>query len=284
MKKRTYFTISIFAFLFFAACVSHQNVADAQIRGLDDAIYMFGTFDTNTGKTGFFMKNAVEGDKKTWCVFVGENGSIYKLSLIDKSVGELFVDGKRIPDGEIWKRTVEFKPYLEMVWKQKELEAKSEKNDAKSEEIDSQSEEIDKSEERIDRAEEKLDKLSDERLVAVSKERENLRTQRERLNKLRENINRQREPIETRQSVINRELNSIDMISEMDKVLNQVIVDLKSVGVIKDPKNLSFKLSNRELIVNGRTVSTETFELLKTKYIAESTGETGFLYRWKPKI
>jgi bla regulator protein blaR1 len=284
MKKRTYFTISIFAFLFFSVFVSRQNVADAQIRGLDDAIYMFGTFDTNRGKTGFFNKSSAESDAKKWCVFVGKNGSVYKLSLIDKSVGELFVDGKRIPDGEIWKRTAEFKSYLGMVWKQRELEAESERIDANSEEIDSQSEEIDRSEQRIDKAEEKLDKFSDERQADISKERENLRTQRERLNKLRESIHNQREPVETRQSVIERELNSIDMIREMDKILDQVIVDLKSVGVIKDSKNLSFKLSNRELVVNGKRISTETFELLKTKYIAESTGETGFLYRWKPEI
>ncbi len=96
MNKRTHFTISIFAFLFYAACVSRHNVANAQIRGLDDAIYMFGTFEIKTGKTGFFKKSTVESDKKTWCVFDGKNGSVYKLLLIDKTVSELFVNGKQI--------------------------------------------------------------------------------------------------------------------------------------------------------------------------------------------
>jgi hypothetical protein len=278
MNKKLFAAVSIFAILSIFA------IADAQMQTADDSFYMFGSFDSEIGKTGYFSKNPVENFKITWHVFVGQNGQVYKLSLIEKSVHELFIDGQKFADAEIFKHTAEFKPNLEKIWRDKELEQESEKIDAEAEQFDAKAEEIDKEIDKLDKAEEKLERLSDKISTDFTKERESLNAQRKRLSEIRENYSRQAESFGNRQEKINQEQESLDTKSDLDKVLRQIIIDLKTLHAVKNTEQMSFKLSSKELIVNGFNITNEMFDRLKSKYIIETAWETGFLYRWKPKV
>lgn len=115
MMKRLLRVIPPAAIMAAAIFTSGGDVSHAQ-RPVSDGTYIFGRIDNDRGKSGIFGRSRQAFKDRDWCVFVGANGSVYKMSMIDRSVHELFINGKRVDDSLIWKHTAEFKPYLEKYW------------------------------------------------------------------------------------------------------------------------------------------------------------------------
>jgi bla regulator protein BlaR1 len=65
---------------------------------------------------------------------------------------------------------------------------------------------------------------------------------------------------------------------EYEKMQTGMINDLIESGVVKDKSNLSYKLSQEELIVNGVKQSDELHKKLKNKYIKDKAVEMVYNY------
>lgn len=274
-------SLSALTLLFFAL---NQNISLAQIKPNNDSLYMVGSVDKDRTMTGFFGKNHQDIENKNWCVFIGENGKVYKISLIERNIHELYIDGQKIADNQIWKHTAEYKSFLEKFWRNEEIEDESSDLESKIKPIDRKIEAISKEIEKLDRAEEKLDKDLERNSTSFADNKKSINAQQKRLSEIENELDEQIENLSKQQEKLSDEQESLNLMDELDKVLEQISADLKSLGVIKSSKNLSFKLSNVELIVNGKKVSPEVFELLKARYIVEMSGESGFLYRWKGNV
>lgn len=277
MKKMTLSFISVFAVLFF---VLSFNVSQAQIMPAND-IYMFGTIENDKRMSGYFGKNQRDFNNKNWCVFIGANGKVYKLTLIDKNIRDLYIDGQKIADGEIWKHTAEYKPFLLKFWRNEEIEDESKELERQIKPLDRKIEAINKEIEKLDREEEKLEKDLKNNSTSFADNRKSINAQQKRLSAIEKELSEKIENLSKQQEKLSNEQESLNLMDEVNKVLFQIGTDLKSLGVIKNSNNLSFKLSNVELIVNGKRISPDVFDLLKARYIVELNGESGFIYRLK---
>ena len=227
--------------------------------------------------TGYFGKNYQDIKNKNWCVFIGSNGKVYKMSLIDKNIRDLFIDGQKVADDQIWKHTAEYKSFLEKFWRNEEIEKESN-------ELEQKIKPLDRKMDAIIQEIEKLDRDLEKNSAGFADGRKSLKAQQKRLSAIEKELDDQIEDLSKQQEKLSDEQESLNLMDELDKVLLQIGSDLKSLGVIKNTNNLSFKLSNLGLIVNGKQVSPEVFELLKARYIVEFSGESGFLYRWKGDV
>ncbi|MFT3746085.1 MAG: hypothetical protein QM785_17575 [Pyrinomonadaceae bacterium] len=277
--KRLFRLIPLAAIIAAAIFTSDGNISHAQ-PPVSDGIYMFGRIDNDKGKSGIFGRSRKDLKDRDWCVFVVGGDKVYKMSLIDRSVHELYINGKRIEDSLIWKHTAEFKPYLEKYWRVQELEKESANLDRQMKPIEAKIEAVSKEMQKLDKIEERLDRGAS----GFADDRKSLSEARRRISSTERELSHELEGFARQQDAIGKQHESLNLMEDLDKVLKQIGTDLQSLGVVKTTSNLSFKLSNVELIVNGKTVSPEIFDLLKARYIVGESGESGFLFRWKGDI
>lgn len=279
MSKRIILIISCLALLSIPFFVRQKNIVEAQTKNKED-LFLNGSIENDRKMTGFYSKNSNAAQNKNWCVFIGENGKVYKLWLIDKNIHTLHIDGQKIADDQIWKHTAEYKPFLLKMWRINELEKESADLDDEIRPIDRKIAALDKEMDKLDKKEEQIEKNSS----SFTDNRQSIDAERRKLSKMIEERSKEIEKLSKKQEALSKEIESLDLMSEMDKVFRQISADLKSLGVIKSSTNLSFKLSNSELIVNGKKVSPEVFDLLKARYIVEMEGNFGFVYHWKGEV
>lgn len=268
------------AILSFSFFIWQQNIAEAQNKKDEDNLFMIGSLEKDKRMTGFYSKSPQSIQNKNWCVFIGENGKVYKISLIERNIHTLTIDGKQIADNQIWKHNAEYKPFLERFWREAEIENESAEIDSRIKPFDRKIAALDKEMEKIDKREEQIEKGSS----SFTDTPKTLDAERRKLAKMQQEYAKQIEELAKLQENLSNEQDSLKLEGEIDKVLLQICEDLKSLGVVKTSKNLSFKLSNTELIVNGNKVSPEVYQLLKDRYIVELNGEFGFLYHWKGDV
>ncbi len=283
MNKKIFWIITGLSGIGILFFVGQQNIGLAQLSVPKD-IYMFGTIEKGEVMSGYFGKHQPDSKNKTWCVFIGSNGKVYKLALIDKNIHELYIDGQKVADSQIWKHTAEYKSFLEKFWRNEEIENESRELERQIKPFERKIEAISKEIEKLDRAEEKLDRDSENKPANFDESRANATARQQKLAKMQKELDEQIENLSKQQETLSSEQESLNLLTELDKVLLRIREDLKSLGVIRNSNNLSFKLSNVELIVNGKKISPEVFELLKARYIVELSGESGFVFHWKGDI
>lgn len=256
-----------------------SNVDRSWADRLNDDVYIVGRIDNDGTKSGVFGRRPSDVKNSNWCVFVGPREQVYKLTLIDRSIHELFIDGRKVEDSLIWKHTAEFKPYLEKFWRDREIEDESAELERQIKPIDRKMEEIQKEIEKLEQANEKLERGSSS--FAESK---SIDAKLNRLSEIERDLELQIESLSKSQETLSKEQESLQLDKETDRVLSRMIADLKALGAIKSSSNLRFKLSNTQFIINGKQASPEIYQLMKDRYVVETSGENGFLYRWKGKI
>lgn len=119
MNKNVLRLVLSFAIVFAAVFVNDFSPTSAQ-TDFPDGTYLFGTIE-NDVISGYFSRNHGNPTKSS-CVFVGSNGKVYKMSLIERNVHELYIDGQKIPDSEISKHNAEYKSFLEKYLRAQEIE------------------------------------------------------------------------------------------------------------------------------------------------------------------
>jgi bla regulator protein BlaR1 len=264
--------------------LANQSISPAQIKTGDNGVYMMtGSIDKDLTRTGFFNKNREDQKNQDWCIFISEKGQVYKLVLADKKVSRLFIDGQKIDDSQIEKHIAEYQAFLTKHLRSQEIENESRDLDFRIKPFDRKIETLDKEIEKLDRAEEKLEKAMEENSDEFAQERKNINAQQKKLAEMQRKQEKELEELSSQEEKLSNEQESLGLEHETDKILRQISEDLKLFGVIKNSTNLSFKLSNLELVVNGKKSSPEIFEKLKAKYIVDLGEESGFLFHWKWK-
>jgi hypothetical protein len=248
-----------------------------------DSLMMTGEFSEKQA-TGIYVKGSDENLKENWSVFLGNDEKVYKIKLVEHKIAELYIDGGKITNESVSRYSAVTKPFLDNLAIREELENLEKEIDDKEEVIDQESNEIDEMSDKIDKAQDKLNDLEENRQVNLSAERDNLSKLRDKTSKLRDSLSAKRDALSAKRNALSEKRDKIDNIDEPDKVLNKIIGDLKAEGIIQSSKNVSFKLSNREFIVNGKRQPAEVHQKMKAKYVIETLYEAGFLYRWKEKI
>lgn len=279
MSKRIILIISCLALLSIPFFIGQKNGVDAQTKN-DDDLFLNGSIENDRRMTGFYSKDSNAAQNKDWCVFIGENGKVYKIWLIDRSIHTLHIDGQKIADDQIWKHTAEYKPFLLKMWHINDLEKKSSQLDDEIRPVERKISALEKELEKLDKKQEQIEKSSS----SFTDSRTSIDAEMRKLAKMIEERSKEIEELSQKQEALSKEMEANNLMGEMDKVFRQISADLQSLGVIKNSANLSFKLSNSELIVNGKKVSAEVFELLKARYIVEMKGNFGFIYRWKGEV
>lgn len=265
----------------FAFAICPPISVNGQLNINHDAVYMFGSIENDNRMTGFFSHNKPNFARNNQCVFIGANEKVYRLSLTDKYINELFIDGKKIDDSQIWKHTAEFKPFLMKFWRQTEIENEIEKFEKKISPLSKKIEEIDK---EIEKTEQELDKISEKNSSENTKNQNSLKDKVKKLRQEQKEFESKLTDLENSQEKFDEELETLNLHSELEKVLQQITKDLESIGVVKNRANLSFKLSNKELVVNGKKLTDDAFGILKMRYVFDTQYESGFVYRWKGKF
>lgn len=262
------------------ACVQFIGFAQSDIPG---GVRLFATIGKDSEISGYFSSNG-NGNARDWCVFVGQNGKVYKISLVDRDVSELSIDGQRVPKGDILKHSVEYTAFLEKYFRSVEIDNESRELDQKVKPLDEQIEALGEELEKLDAAESRLEKSSMKGSDSFVDARLELKKKQNSLEETQDEIDRQIESLSKLQDRLAQEQESLGLDNYVDQVLRHIAADLISLGVIKNPDKLSFKLSNRGLIVNGKSTRRDVFESLKSKYVVDHCDECGFLYKWKSKI
>jgi bla regulator protein blaR1 len=273
-------SVTIVSGLFF---LSSQDIITAQVKSDDEGIYMVGTIDKGIILTGYFNRNRSNLKNQDWCVFVGENGQVYKLLLTDKKVLNLHIDGQKIEDNQIEKHSAEFSPFLTRYLRSREIENETRELEFKMKPFERKIQALDQEISKLDKAEEKLEKAMEKNSASFAEDRKSIRAQQKRISEMQRGHEKELEMLSDQQEKLSNEQESLGLDQEIDKLLLRISEDLKSVGLIKTTTNLSFKLSNLELVVNGKKISAETYQKLKVKYVFDFSDESGFLYHWKWK-
>ncbi len=273
--------IRIVALLIISCSVLFSNGKLPQVAGVaktDGGINFMGTIENNGVMTGVFGRRSNTARNNNWCVFVGANGQVYKMAFIDRDISYLYIDGKRVDDSLIWKHTAEFRAYYDKYWRDRDIETQSAALENEMRPLNSEIENVAKQMEKIDQALEKL-----VRQGGSSAENKSFDADRERLAQIERRLDKEIEGYAKRQELLAKEQETLRMMDETDKVLNQILQDLKSLGAIKQRANTTFKLSTLEFIINGKPASPEIYALMKDRYLPESTVETGFMHHWKER-
>lgn len=274
-------------------------------RQYDNSFVMHGSFDTKTGATGYFTSgNADEFEFPV--VLLGEDGKIYRLARNGRNIREIYVDGERVPDAEMaglisgssrvarYVRTRRELDSLEQ--KESELDKEQESIEQEDSGLNGLESEADQLAEKIDKLEAKQESVAEKSAETARANRsaiEGLRRQLERINSLiskkREQLSRAQEELSTRQEQIAKNMERAAAVSmqEMDRLFSHLIGELRAAGLLPTNGKISFRLSNRDLTVNGKTASSEIFHKLKAKYVGDTavapSASFGLLYNWPVK-
>lgn len=261
-----------------------QTVVNSQFQIDDERFYMVGTVGKDKKLSGYFIKGKTEFKDQNQFTFIASNGKVYKLSLTDKNVGELFIDGQKIAPADIEKHSAEYRPFVEKVLRSAEIEKELNELERKTNPLERRNAALDEEIEKLEAKLEEIEKKIEKGANGFTDNRDNLQAQIDRLSEMQDELDGQIDELDQKRDPLDEEQDALGLYNEMEKVLDQITADLKSLGVAKNTANLSYKLSNRELIVNGQKVSAEVFELLKTRYLFETATESGYLLHWKGKV
>lgn len=247
-------------------------------------------------------------------IHVTKNNKRYEIEQKNGEITELKIDGQLIPKEKIESYESEIEPILEEIKDNQQAEAdreeaedvkerteavKRESNEAgidaeeakkDAENFQAQAKEIRKQAEVIKMNAEKYRVIEGEIFQVSANEiknsAENIRKQAEVFQKnaevtrvSAEKFREQAQVIQKQAEVIRKEADKAR--ADFEKMQERLINDLIKEDAIKDRNNLSYKLSDSELIVNGVKQPDALHKKIKAKYLKDAGVE--LVYNWKGK-
>lgn len=263
--------------------------------GQTQALYTSGVFDVDGATCRFATGVDAEQTFPYWQVCLDNTGKVYKLTVANNAISELYVDSEKIPASQIPDFQSFIAPYIQAVTQKVDADRRQAEIDAQLARIDSYQYTV--LAKRLDEIDGLLQNLNRELLKAdadsnsqpfdtretlshkrckLTHEKDMLSSEIEELNDKREILTRHRDELTKRENLISE----ADMV-QRGKVMQAIIADLKKENLVLNTRGLSFKLSNVELVVNGKKVAADLHQKFCAKYVPSVAGETGFMYHWK---
>lgn len=270
---------------------------------------MTGSFNDDVA-TGSFSSGFPKDVYRQPIVFIGDDNRVYRIVYENERVTELYIDGVQatvdhITDSASVDRKlakfIEMRRESERMEKMEaELDAEDNVFDAVENELERKEEKADRLEQKIDNEEERISDLEDDEddrssskkesiadaRAAIAKKRTELVRIQEEIEREQKELEARRKKVEAKYEVISNKWEEFgDMqYREMEKVLDRILGELRAANLAPNSGKASFKLSNRELIVNGKSAPRDVFERMRMKFVGDDPrGTFGFLYKWNLK-
>ncbi|MCE7038788.1 M56 family metallopeptidase [Dyadobacter sp. CY312] len=229
----------------------------------------------------------------------------YEITEVDGEVTELKINGKQIAKNKFGEYDNEIRSIIEEVNEERQEEEEhaeemqSEAEDLNQEAADLQAEalELRKQATLMKLDAEKMKgqmELNREQMIAVKKEAELVRKQlsgqnnqnlnTDELRKSAAQLQKSAEKLRVEATVLKEQaevsrLEAETIRQDHEKMMDNFLRDLESEGYGKDKKNLSFRITENEFIVNGQKLSDKVHSKFKSKYLKEKGTE--IVYNWK---
>lgn len=191
---------------------------------------------------------------------VTHNGKKYEIVSRNGKMISLWIDKKEIPKDDFAKYQSEIDELMKEI---EEAHDRAEKERGKAEQArqlaDMQREQADKQRQEADKHREAADKMRQD----AEKQREQADRHREAADKMRQEAEVQRGKAEQQREVAEKQREAYVKVEE------GIIEELTRTGLITGRNDLSYKLSDEELIVNGKKQPAELHQKLKYKYKKE---------------
>lgn len=212
---------------------------------------------------------------------VTRNNKHYEMVQRNGKIISLFIDDQEIAESDYSKYQPEIDKILADIKVQHErAEKEREKAEEMRKQADEHRREADKHREEAHalrlEAEKNREHASDLRVNANKNrdEAEKLRLEADKHRKSAEDMRKQADKMREEADQHRKEAEVHRAHAEKDreayvKIQEGIINELSSAGLVKDKENLSYKLSNDELIVNGAKQSADLHQKLKAKYLKD---------------
>lgn len=222
---------------------------------------------------------------------VHANGKEYEMIQTNGKTTSLKVDGRQIPESEMASYQPEIdKIVAEIKVEHEKAEIEREKADKMRAEADVQRDQADLQRKRADeqRAQAEVQRgQADKRREEAEQHREVANKHRAEADAHRAEAEKHRAEAEVHRAEAEVHRKEADVHRKeaekqrqaYEKMQTGMINDLIEGGVIKDKTNLSYKLSQEELVVNGVKQSADLHKKLKNKYIQEKAAEMVYNFR-----
>lgn len=229
------------------------------------------------------------------------DGKRYEVYLRNDEIIALYIDDKRIPDDKIG----DYKQSVGQIIKEEEDRAAAAREEARharreaevarreAEEARSHAErerrEANEGRERAERNEHEarerreneernVDRIREHR--EMQENRENAERSRRDAEEARREADRARERTEfSRERAEEARHRAEEARRENERMVKEMVSDLKDQGLIKDDKELSFSISSDELIVNGKKQPESVHAKFKEKYIKEPSTKISYSHK-----
>ncbi|RIV25171.1 peptidase M56 BlaR1 [Fibrisoma montanum] len=218
------------------------------------------------------------------------NGKRYEIVEQDGKITGLTIDGTVIAEDKIESYRSELEPVMAQV---REHQKQAELHRAYAEEHRREAEEHRRQAE-VQRAEAQAQR------VTARRDAEEMRTQAEKNRKEAQAMRASQEQYRAQADAARRQADEARQMAqvrrreadehrakaeahraEYEKMQNGLITDLIQEGVIQSKENMSYRLNEDELVVNGQKQSDALHQKLKNKYLKESKGE--LFHNWQGK-
>jgi beta-lactamase regulating signal transducer with metallopeptidase domain len=215
----------------------------------------FPSISSNTNSNGNTVVSQIEA--------TDDAGKHYRIKRMNGQITELLVDGTAIPQDQ-YSEYDEVIRQIDATQRQRILKRKEDYQLRKADAVAKRKEGLDKR--AATRKEEQKERTEKMKLRNELAKKDHLRRIEDRKllekkNELkRTEFNRKRAEVVQKQKLFRQERKSNDEVS-------QIISDLNNRKLASDADNLSFSLSNKELIVNGTKQPAEIHQQFKEKYI-----------------
>lgn len=283
MKKMPLFFATLFCLTASVAFIPSASQAQS--------LYASGMFDTDGATCRFAGGSEAEAFFPYWQTCVDEAGKVYKLTVANGGIDELFVDGEKIPAAQIRDFQSFVGPCVMSLTEKSDLQRREGELSAQLSSLDKYQRQV---EDRIKELETGITQLDLALSAAQSANfdtRESLSRKRTKLVHEKAMLSDENEDLIEKRTILLRHRSELSRKSERlttkdneqrAQILEAIIADLKKEGLVSNARGLSYKLSNVELVVNGKRADAAMHRKFVQKYIpVVPSGETGFMYRWR---
>ncbi|MCE6987754.1 M56 family metallopeptidase [Dyadobacter sp. CY323] len=198
------------------------------------------------------------------------DGKAYDIVQKNGSIIDLNIDGKQIPESEIASHQAEIDKIIQVVKVEHEkAEVERGKADERRKEAEVYRNEADKMRKEAEVHRNEADKMrgeADKRRAEADEMRKSAEAHRVIADKHREEAEQMRKGAEKERQAY-------------EKMQNDLINDLKEAGIITGTTNLSYRLTQDELVVNGQKVSAALHQKIKARYIQDRAVEMVYNYK-----
>jgi beta-lactamase regulating signal transducer with metallopeptidase domain len=242
----------------------------------------FPTINTSIDDNGTTRKTKVNAKDA--------EGNTFELTKVNDEVTSLIINGKEIPKGsysqymyifdEIGRRSAH--PHEPQEWTERSQDDQVAEQQAKLERMQEmlvhQQEEVQAKVERDQQeAEARVERQQQQQEEAQARARAAYEENQQKLERMQEDVAARAEVLARAQQEAGEEATQMNA----DRFARNIIHDLMDKGIVGEKQEISFKLDNQALIVNGARQPEEVFKYFKEKYV--KSPKDHFIYHRRAK-